>query len=55
VASLDANAALTGEFVTCTFSGGTLTIAVWKPTGSGDVTPIASTTAVNVGWIAFGS
>lgn len=33
---------------------GKFTLKVWKPTGAADVTPIASTAAVNVSWIAHG-
>lgn len=60
-ATLQEDAALTGEFVTVsiqTQSGGTaghVTLKVWKPTASGDVTPIAATVAKNVGWICAGT
>ena len=54
VVTLNADAALTGHVATCTFTGGTLTIKVWKPTSSSDTTPIAATAAKSVSWIAIG-
>jgi hypothetical protein len=54
-ATLNASPALTGNIVTAAFSGANITLAVWKPTASGDCTPIASTTAVNVSWVAWGT
>jgi hypothetical protein len=52
--TLAADAALTGDRTSYTFSGGTLTAKVWKPTGTGDCTPIASTTSTAIGWTAVG-
>jgi hypothetical protein len=60
-ATLQEDAALTGNLVTVsiqTQSGGTaghVTLKVWKPTASGDVTPIAATAAKNVGWNCTGT
>lgn len=51
-----ADASLTnGTSVTYTFSAGTVTIKVWKPTANNDTTPVASAAAVNVAWMAFGT
>lgn len=36
-------------------AAGSVTLKVWKPTGSDDVTPIASAAAVAVNWIAIGT
>lgn len=36
-------------------AAGSVILKVWKPTGSGDVTPIASAAAVSVNWLAFGT
>jgi hypothetical protein len=63
VAMLQADASLTnGITVTGTIgdqagtpAAGSVTLKVWKPTGSGDVTPIASAAAVAVNWIAVGT
>lgn len=62
VATLQDDAALTGNAVTATIgdqagapAAGSVTIKVWKPTASGDVTPIAATAAKSVNWIAFGT
>jgi hypothetical protein len=54
-ATLNEDAALTGTVVSATFSAGTLTIKVWKPTASGDCTPIAATAAKSVCWTAVGT
>lgn len=60
-ATLQEDAALTGSLVTVTIqtqSGGTaghVTLKVWKPTASGDVTPIAATAAKNIGWNCTGT
>ncbi len=62
VATMQADASLTnGIEVTATIgdqagtpAAGSVILKVWKPTGSGDVTPIASAAAVSVNWIAFG-
>ena len=55
VATLKSDAALTGNSVTATWSGGTVTLKVWKPTSSSDCTPIASTAAKDVSYIITGS
>lgn len=63
VATLAADASLTnGIAVTASIgdqagapAAGSVNIKVWKSTGSGDVTPIASTAAVGVNWIAVGT
>lgn len=56
------DAALTGNAVTATIgdqagtpAAGSVTVSVWKPTGSGDCTPIAATGAKSVNWIAVGT
>lgn len=60
-ANLGEDAALTGAFMTIlipTQSGGTaghVTLKVWKPTASNDVTPIPSSGAKNVSWICVGT
>ncbi|HLL28576.1 MAG TPA: hypothetical protein VKT73_13110 [Xanthobacteraceae bacterium] len=46
------------SYVIPTQSGGTaghVTLKVWKPTASGDATPIAGTAAKNVGWVCIGT
>jgi hypothetical protein len=63
VAMMQADASLTnGISVTGTIgdqagapAAGSVILKVWKPTGSGDVTPIASAAAVAVNWIAIGT
>lgn len=63
VATMQADASLTnGTAVTATVgdqagtpAAGSVTIKVWKPTGAGDTTPIASAAAVAVNWIAIGT
>lgn len=63
VAMMQADASLTnGITVTGTIgnqagapAAGSVTLKVWKPTGSGDVTPIASAAAVAVNWLAIGT
>lgn len=62
VACLADNSSLTnGITVTATIgdqagtpAAGRVTVKVWKPTASGDVTPVASAAAVNINWIALG-
>lgn len=55
------DAALTGLVVTVAIptqtggDAGKFTLKVWKPTGAGDVTPIAADAAKNVAWIAVGT
>lgn len=61
VPALAEDAALTGLVVTVTIptqtggDAGKFTLKVWKPTGAGDVTPIAADAAKNVAWIAVGT
>lgn len=63
VATMQADASLTnGTSVTATIgdqagtpAAGSVIIKVWKPTGSGDATPIASAAAVAVNWVAIGT
>lgn len=62
-ATMQADASLTnGIAVTATIGDqagtpdpGSFILSVWKPTASGDVTPIASAAAVAVNWIAIGT
>jgi hypothetical protein len=59
-ATLNDYAALTGTEVTVTIpdqttSPGVIFLYVWKPTASGDVTPIASVTETAVSWAAQGN
>jgi hypothetical protein len=42
------------SMITCTISGGNLSIWPWKVTGAGDATLIASTNTGNVHWIVVG-
>jgi predicted secreted Zn-dependent protease len=53
--TLGTDAALTGLFVTYAITGLTVTLKVWKPTASGDCTPIAATAAKTVSYAIFGS
>lgn len=53
--SLSEDATIGGLLATCTFTGGSLTIKVWKPTAVDDATPIASSAEVDVCWIATGT
>lgn len=56
--SIDAGAAPTNRWVTATPSKtvpGAFDVFVWKPTATGDNTPIAETAAVTVRWHAFGT
>ena len=57
VAGLGEDAALTGNLVTAALGGvaGHITLKVWKPTASNDVTPILATAAKKVDWIAIGT
>ena len=62
VATLQDDAALTGDTVTATIgdqagtpAAGSVILKVWKPTASGDCTPIAATAAKSVNWIAVGT
>lgn len=63
VVTMQADASLTnGVSATATIgdqagtpAAGSVILKVWKPTASGDVTPIASAAAVAVNWIAVGT
>lgn len=63
VATMQADASLTnGISVTATIgdqagtpAAGSVILKVWKPTASGDVTPIAGAAAVAVNWVAIGT
>jgi hypothetical protein len=55
VATLKSDPAMTGNTVSADWTGANITLKVWKPTATGDVTPIASTVATNVSWVAVGT
>jgi hypothetical protein len=55
LATLGTDAALTGLTVSYVSTGLTVTLKVWKPTASGDATPIAATAAKTVSYAIFGS
>ena len=57
VAVLGADASLNANAVSAVVGGtaGHITVKVWKPTATGDCTPILSTTATNVEWVAIGT
>lgn len=56
VATIDNGAVGLNEWVSTSLgTPGTINIAVWKPTANNNVTPIASTTARVVRWIAIGT
>lgn len=55
VATLKDDVALAGTEVSATWTGTNITLKVWKPTATGDCTPIAATAAKNVSWIAIGT
>jgi len=52
--ALGSNPSLNAAWVSYSVSGTTLTLKVWKPTASNDVTPIAATSAATVSYIAIG-
>ena len=54
VVGLGTNPSLNAAWVSYSVSGTTLTLKVWKPTSSSDVTPIAATSAATVSYIAIG-
>ena len=61
IATLQDDAALTGNNVTATIGDqagapalGSVRLKVWKPTATGDCTPIAATGAKSVNWLALG-
>lgn len=57
VAVLGEDAGLAGDKVTAAIGGtaGHITVKVWKPTASGDCTPILATAAKVVNWVAVGT
>jgi hypothetical protein len=55
VVSLKDDPALTATLASATWTGTTVTVKVWKPTASGDCTPIAATAAKNVNWLVIGT
>jgi hypothetical protein len=57
VGSLAEDASVDGLFVTAALGGtaGHITLKVWKPTATGDVTPTLATVAKKVDWIAIGT
>lgn len=62
IATLQDDAALTGNSVTASIgdqngapAAGSVNLKVWKPTASGDCTPIAATAAKSVNWVAVGT
>lgn len=61
IATLQDDASLNGNLVTATIgdqagapAAGSVRLKVWKPTATGDCTPIAAAGAVNVNWVALG-
>lgn len=55
VAVLKDNPSLNATLVSATFSGANITLNVWAPTSSSNCTPVASSTATNIEWIAIGT
>jgi hypothetical protein len=55
VANLAQDASIDASDVTTTVSGTSIVIKVWKPTSSGNPTPIAATLPRAVSWMAIGS
>lgn len=62
IVTLQEDANLNGMWVTATIgnqsgapASGSIRISVWKPTSSGDVTPIPSIVAKNIQWFAAGT
>jgi len=49
------NASSTAFTATASISGGTVTISVWQHTSNSNPTPILSSTATPVSWLAFGN
>ena len=56
-ASLGEDSSLAGNHVSATLGGtaGHITLKVWKPTATGDCTPILATAAKTVNWVAVGT
>jgi hypothetical protein len=56
-ASIGADISLNANEVSAALSAtpGHITVKVWKPTATGDCTPIASTTATVINWVAVGT
>lgn len=55
VACLGVNSSANANEVTATWSGQTITFAVWKPTSNSNPVPIASTTATAVNYVVVGT
>ena len=55
VATLKDDPTVNANAVTATWTGGTVTLKVWKPTAVDDCTPIASSTETDVSYIIIGS
>jgi len=57
IAVIQSDISLNAMFVSAmpSATAGRITIKVWKPTSATDITPVASTTATTVGWIAIGA
>lgn len=55
VATLKDDVSIAANEVSATWTGANITLKVWKPTATGDCTPIAATVAKNVSWIAIGT
>lgn len=55
--SMDDDPAITGNLASVVLGGtaGHITVKAWKPTASGDCTPIAATAVKNIFWIAVGT
>jgi hypothetical protein len=56
-ASIGVDIGLNANEVSCALSAtpGHITVKVWKPTATGDCTPIASTTSTTINWVAVGT
>jgi hypothetical protein len=54
-ANLGQSATIDANDVTTTATGGSLDIYVWKPTSTGNPTPVAATVGKTVLWFAYGS
>lgn len=55
VASLQTAESINGDTVSVAWTGLVITFSVWKPTSTTNPTPIASTTATTVNWMALGT
>lgn len=54
-ASIDSDSAINENVTVALGDEGEISLFVWKPTGAGDTTPIASTTERRVRWVATGT